>query len=231
MTKFDYDTIPEGFYDKIFKLQKGIQSAWHHVKFDFVFNKIKESEIHLDVGCGPGTFIGNYMKNSNAVGVDISKDQINYANETYKNNKFILLNEKKFPFRDKTFDSISLIEIIEHLEKNEINNLLFECKRCLKDDGFIILTTPNYMSFWPILELILNKISKVSYEHQHITKFNLLSLKKLIQELGFKSSKLGTFITISPFVAFLNFKFSKILSKINLLDTKLGFLLYGILKK
>lgn len=231
MTNFNYNSIPEGYYDKIFKLKKGVQSAWHHVKFDFVFNKIKESEIHLDVGCGPGTFIGNYMKNSNAFGVDISKDQINYANKTYKNRKFILLNEKKFPFRDKTFDSISLIEIIEHLEKEEVNNLLNECKRCLKDSGKIILTTPNYISFWPILELVLNKISKVNYEHQHITKFNLFSLKKIILKHGFKSFQLGTFITISPFVAFVNFKFSKILSKFDLLDTKVGFLLYGILKK
>ena len=49
----------EGYYDEVFKRKSGIQSAWHHIKFDFVEKKIKDSNKHFDNGCGAGTFLGN----------------------------------------------------------------------------------------------------------------------------------------------------------------------------
>ena len=84
MENFDYDTICVGYYDQIFKKNKGIQSAWHHIKFDYVEKKISDTENHLDIGCGSGTFLGNYLRNKKRIGVDIASKQIEYA---VKNNK------------------------------------------------------------------------------------------------------------------------------------------------
>ena len=53
---FDYNTIEYGFYDKIFNNRKGVRSV-HHIKFNFIRNRIKTKNTHLDIGCGPGTFI------------------------------------------------------------------------------------------------------------------------------------------------------------------------------
>ena len=39
---FQYDSIREGYYDKIFHEKKGIRSAWHHAKFEFVKKNIKK---------------------------------------------------------------------------------------------------------------------------------------------------------------------------------------------
>ena len=33
---FNYEDIPTGFYDKVFKKKKGIQSKWHHIHYDLV---------------------------------------------------------------------------------------------------------------------------------------------------------------------------------------------------
>ena len=76
MEKFNYEKIPVAYYDVVYKKKKGIQSAWHHIKFNFVSSKIKASTYHLDIGCGPGTFLGIHLKEINKIGLDISKNQI-----------------------------------------------------------------------------------------------------------------------------------------------------------
>lgn len=47
----------------------------------------------------------------------------------------------KLPFEDKTFDCIFSFEVLEHL-MNPLWNLL-ECRRVLKENGAIYLTTPK----------------------------------------------------------------------------------------
>ena len=62
------------------------------------------------------------------------------------------MKKNKIPFKSKSFDSISLIEIIEHLTNNEIKLILLEAHRTLKKNGELFITTPNYFSIWPFLE-------------------------------------------------------------------------------
>ena len=55
---YEHDSVPTGYYDRIFKMKKGIQSKWHDQKFNFVKKKMKNYKNHLDFGCSAGTFIG-----------------------------------------------------------------------------------------------------------------------------------------------------------------------------
>ena len=206
--KYDYNKIKYGFYDKIYKDKKGIRSAWHHIKFNFLKYKIKKNYKHLDIGCGSGTFI-NLLKNKYCIGIDISKKQIDFANKIYgsKKKKFVHY-KKKIPFKQNSFESISLIELIEHLNNKEIKTLMNEAHRALKKNGKIFITTPNYFSLWPILELILNTVSEVKYEDQHINKFNFYKLRKLIDRKKFKIKQLNSFMVLSPFLALFSFRLS-----------------------
>jgi len=85
MKKFNYEQIPPGYYDNIYNKRSGIQSAWHHCKFNYVKNFInkKKNILHLDFACGPGTF--SKLIKGKYYGIDISMQQINYARR--KNNK------------------------------------------------------------------------------------------------------------------------------------------------
>ena len=56
---FDYEEIPPGYYDEAFRRGRGAQSKWHHLKFRRVAEEIAGRRRLLDVGCGPGTFIGH----------------------------------------------------------------------------------------------------------------------------------------------------------------------------
>lgn len=231
--KYDYNKIQYGFYDRIFNEKKGIRSAWHHIKFNYVKDKIKKNYNHLDIGCGSGTFV-NLLKNKYSVGIDISKKQINFANKIYGSKKKKFFHYKRrIPFKLNSFDSISLIELIEHLSNKEIKMLMNEAHKTLKKSGKILITTPNYFSLWPLLELILNAISEVKYEEQHINKFNFHKLEKLIDKKRFRIKQLNSFILLSPFLAFISFKFSIFFSKYENLLTKIfpGFLLFIEIEK
>jgi ubiquinone/menaquinone biosynthesis C-methylase UbiE len=232
--KYNYNDIDFGFYDEIFYKNKGVRSAWHFTKFDYIKKKINKKNIHLDIGCGSGTFI-SLLNNKESYGIDISSKQIKYATKKYgkKNKKFYSFT-KKIPFKKNFFDSISLIELIEHLSDREIYILFKEIFRVLKPNGVIHITTPNYLSFWPLLEIILNQISKVSYEHQHINKFNLFNIIKITKRLRLQIVEKKTFILIGPFLAFFSFEISKLWINFDKFLTKIfpGFLIYiKIIKK
>ncbi len=231
--KFNYNEIDTGFYDDIYHENKGIRSAWHHIKFNFIKDRINKKNHHLDIGCGSGTFI-SVLNNKFSVGIDISKKQIEYANKKYSSeakNFVHFINE--IPFKPDSFDSISIIELIEHLSDEEIKNLFNQIEKVLKKGGKIYITTPNYFSLWPILEFFLNKISKVSYEHQHINKFNFYNINKIIPKEKFNIIQKSSFIHLSPFMAFFSFKFSILFSLLEKILFKFfpGFLLFVEIEK
>ena len=232
-TKYNYNDITYGFYDQIYHKKRGIRSAWHHIKFNFIKNKINKKNIHLDIGCGSGTFV-SILNNKYSAGVDISSKQIKFANKTYggQQKKFFCY-KKKIPFKKNKFNSISLIELIEHLSDQEINKLMRQIHNLLKKGGKIYITTPNYLSLWPILELIVNKFSDVSYEHQHINKFHFMNIKKIIDNKKFKIKKYNSFMFLGPFLAFFSFKFSINFTKVDGILTKIfpGFLIFLELEK
>lgn len=56
---------------------------------------------------------------------------------------FVTLNATAtfLPFRDKVFDAVFLMHVIEHLD--EPKNLLMEMRRITKADGYLVIATPN----------------------------------------------------------------------------------------
>ncbi|RZI45132.1 class I SAM-dependent methyltransferase [Candidatus Finniella inopinata] len=200
---FCYESIEPGYYDAIYKKGTGIQSQWHRLKFARVQKSLPES-VHnlLDVGCGPGTFLGNFLPSSvKGIGVDIAASQIEFAKNSYDfpHLNFICIKDY-LPFDNDFFDVVTCIELIEHLSHTEFDFLLKEMKRVLKPGGILLLTTPNYAGAWPVVEFMVNKLSPVSYAHQHISKFRTHSLQTLLQKAGFKVT-VERYMGLAPFSA------------------------------
>jgi len=224
-TSFDYNKIPLGFYDDIAKQKKGIRSFWHNQKFKRVIDSFEETEGSiLDIGCFSGTFLSmiSQHKMSEQIGVDILKEQIDFANQNYATSyrKFYLIeNLKKMEeIYNMQFDYVSIIEVIEHLNKSEIEDLIKMAYKKLKVGGKLIITTPNYMSLWPIQEFILNRISDVKYEEQHITHFNYFNIENKLNAIVsnfqtmFKIDYKTTTHFISPYIAIFSYKFAEKIS-------------------
>jgi len=231
-----YDNIPEGYYDVVHSKKNGIQFKWHDLKFKKIYqliNDLNPTEV-LDVACGPGTFIGNCSSIANFTGIDIAEKQIEYANKKYgnKNKNFVVCENAKFPFLDNSFDLITSIEFIEHISSEDFESNLLEMNRCLKPGGTIILTTPNYYSLWPILEILVSKITSQNYLEQHISHYNKSLLLKKLNKFNFRNANVSTYLLFAPFFAIFGNSISDLIFNIET-KLKIGFgnLLLAKIKK
>jgi len=204
--EFEYESIPVGYYDKIFnegmRINRGLQFSWHYLKFKTVKEHFPDYRRHLDIACGPGTFIGNFLDNR-SVGLDISNNQINYAKNTYKHlsSQFYLRDMNKEFDDEKTYDVITLLEFIEHISPDEVNTLILKCIRKLNENGKIIITTPNYKGLWLTLEKIVSFIGPVNYKLQHINRYTKERIQK---ELNFENLTVQKYINFGIFLSFIN---------------------------
>lgn len=206
---FEYESLPLGYYDKIFteglKVNKGIQFSWHYLKFKTVKENFPEYDSHLDIACGPGTFIGNFLDNK-SVGLDISKNQIQYAKNKYPSlNSQFFVKDMNVEFDDEGFyDVITLLEFIEHISSEEVNSLLLKCYNKLNSNGKIIITTPNYSGLWIFLEKIISFIGPVNYKFQHINRY---TKKRIEEEINFDNIVVKKYINFGIFLSFINTNF------------------------
>ena len=108
------------------------------------------------------------------------------------------IETEAFPFKDKTFDIILMMEVIEHLGINPINAIQ-ESRRVLKDDGIFVLTTPNILRLQNLKSLIcrgkqlatlrsLTQKEKLGYIG-HIREYTKKELKEILSYCGFKIYK------------------------------------------
>ncbi len=222
---FDYTSIPLGFYDEVAKKKKGMRSFWHHLKFQRIKDYIETTKATsiIDYGCFCGTFLGSTDNSQlkEQYGLDILQDQIDYAQKVYATDyrKFMLIDEFKRDYPHKNVDVITIIEVIEHLEISQIQEILQFATERIKPGGKFILTTPNYASMWPLLEFVLNKVSDVNYEEQHITRFRYGNIEKRLRGMdqAFSDNFTTEFVTSShfftPYVAQLSFSLADKMSK------------------
>ena len=216
-----YDEIAEGHdYYALINGNKA-QKFWHKNKFSNILKKLDLNKKGLDIGCGPGVLF--YLANNrNAIGLDSSFKQIKFAKNLNKNNSFITGSGANLPFRDKCFDYVTMVEVIEHLKNEEAEAMIKEAYRVLKDDGKIVLTTPNYRSLWPIIEFIWSirslwpiiefiwsKANPIDYTKEHINKQNFSKINELFSINNFKIVDSYSFFIISPFLVYISDKFSE----------------------
>ena len=86
----------------------------------------------LDVGCGMGQFV-KYCKGSK--GVDVNEECVEFCKKQKLD--VIQMDYDKLPFSDKSFDTLVLDNVIEHI--SDPFPLLRECGRVLKPMGTIIM--------------------------------------------------------------------------------------------
>jgi SAM-dependent methyltransferase len=143
----------------------------------------------LDIGCASG-YLGKEIKEKEArevVGIDISENQIKEAENNLDKAFVIDIQTEKIPLENKYFDIVLLPEVIEHLFKTE--DTAREIRRVLKDDGFVIITTPNFLVFSNRIKMLFGRFDYEDsgvFDRGHIHFFSRFSLLKFIKENGFE---------------------------------------------
>ncbi len=147
----------------------------HLAHYEFALQYVRTKKV-LDIGCGTGygaDLIAS--KASEVIGVDISDEAINYARQHYKreNIKFSVGDATHLNFlKEKEFDTVVSFEVIEHIAA--YFQYLKEIRRVLKDDGILIISTPNKKYHSPDSEKPLNPF--------HVTEFELDDFKNLLKK-------------------------------------------------
>ena len=203
---YDYDTgIPAGFYDEIHRRGAGVRYAWHDLKFRAVAARLDGARRLLDVGCGPGTFIGNYVAATEALGIDASAPQVAYARRTYGSDRrrFATTTVADLAAAGERFDAVTMVELVEHLAPDAARGLLAAARGLLAPGGRLVLTTPNYGSAWPAIEWALNRASSVRYEAQHVNRYRRGRLAADLAAAGFAAIDVATAVGFAPFAAVL----------------------------
>jgi ubiquinone/menaquinone biosynthesis C-methylase UbiE len=219
---FNYDEIPAGYYYDAMLHGSAVQRFWHRQKFIAVASRLQDGDKVLDLGCGPGSFLsvlGETRPNIEAIGLDIASSQIEFAMKAIapRFNGRIQFQQHDasdihLPFPDHSFDAITSIEVIEHIHPYIAYKMLEESKRLLRPGGRILVTTPNYRSIWPLIELGLQKVSPVKYHEQHINKFTPNSFVKFLESVGLEVRQFSTLFIMAPFLAGLSWKTAERLS-------------------
>lgn len=195
-------------------LSNGFQSV-HNMKNEFELHRkyfkrnyagylpaSKNSNI-LDLGCGMGQFLYFCKKEGykNCTGIDASGQNIAYIKaHHFLEDGYQLYQASIMEFlKEKTdcYDVIVLNDVIEHLTKEEIFDVLSEVKKALKPGGRFLIKTPNMAN--PFVAAAGRYIDMT-----HETGFTEASMRQALTAAGFQNITIkGTDIyVLHPVISF-----------------------------
>ena len=127
----------------------------------------------LDVGCGPGGWVNEvaqHYPHIEVIGIDISKNTINYAKahaqvRKLNNAHFVVMNAlKPLDFPDASFDIVNMRTVVGFVPLTEWVAYLTECKRVLRSGGMLRLTEGEYgFTNKPALEQFMALLNQAQY--------------------------------------------------------------------
>lgn len=96
----------------------------------------------LDVGCGDGRMIGALLKNKEVftIGADIDAQSLRRCRERGTHDGYILCDVRRLPLKEKSFDIVLSVEVLEHLEKEDGQKSVKAWEETARRQ--VIITTP-----------------------------------------------------------------------------------------
>ena len=158
------------------RLKKFERQEKQRIIFDLLARFAPETlDGYLDVGCGDGRWTFDVRQrlpaSCRAVGVDFSERAIGFARLIAPEIEFQVQRGESLPFEDSTFDFLTSIEVIEHVEDGSEETFLSELYRVLRPDGLMILTTPSW---------------NLKLTQHHFRHYSVERLADLVEEAGFE---------------------------------------------
>jgi len=182
--------VPPDYYEQGVKTNL-FQFIWHSWKWN-IMKKIL-GQVHpvpekiLDIGCASGHLtsqITQFFPEAQVYGLDSYSRAVKFGQKLHLETKFKVGDAHKLPFTHQTFDLITCVETLEHLENPA--KAIAEIKRVLKKNGKILIgqDTDNWL-FRLVWFFWIKGRGKV-WQDSHIHPLNSKELETLIKKIGFK---------------------------------------------
>lgn len=166
----------------------------------------------LELGTGMGQFYQFCMKYgyTNYEGVDLSTEEIKYVKDNICED--IIIHQENIldyikGIEDEEFDVVVCNDVIEHLYKDEICELLLGVRRTLKKNGVFLIKTPNMAN--PIMS---TSGRYIAFDHE--IGMMETSMREILKATGYSSIRIiGTNIyVIAPIIDQIAWLLSKVIN-------------------
>ncbi|TDL51862.1 methyltransferase domain-containing protein [Paenibacillus dendritiformis] len=146
----------------------------------------------LDIGCGRGEFLELLLDNNiSATGIDMNVDMVNYCQDrglpVVLGDGIAHLKERE----DNSLGGIFLGQVIEHLNFEQILDLVDTAYCKLKNGSYIIMETPN-----PLSLAIFYRTFYV--DPTHVKPIHPLTIKYVVESVGFRDAELKYSSRVEP---------------------------------
>ena len=156
----------------------------------------------LDVGCGDGFFTAQILQRfnlKNVYGLDISSKAVDLARLKHPEINFQQSALNHIPEETNSIDSITMIEVIEHLV--DIEGTLKELFRVMKPGGILLITTTDFNWLKQVIIAIFFFEKYFYPTNPHIRFFKKSTLADILSKNGFSIIKYawnGDYLKIMP---------------------------------
>ena len=172
--------------EQSFRYAKSSNSHKHQLfEKQFSFFSNKKIRNMLDVGCGNGDFLNNFLKNKKIkkFGIEPSQQTINLCKKRNKNINFKKAFSHNLPFPDNKFDLVNTWSVLHWIDRNHYLQSLGELIRVT--NKFLMV-----MDFFPKIE------HKIKYKHKSGFFIFKTDFDKILNSSGYliKKFELNYFI-------------------------------------
>ena len=156
----------------------------------------------LDVGCGDGFFTAQILQRfnlKNVYGLDISSKAVDLARLKHPEIDFQQSALNHIPEETNSIDSVTMIEVIEHLV--DIEGTLKELFRVMKPGGILLITTTDFNWLKQVIIAIFFFEKYFYPTNPHIRFFKKSTLADVLSKNGFSIKKYawnGDYLKIMP---------------------------------
>ena len=130
----------------VFDLQQKVCNNYNNVKVEFADYIDAEAMCILDIGCSTGVCGQEIFdtENSDYIGIDVTIKYIEYACQAHKHGKYMVMDGRNLDFPDDSFDLVSFIGVLHHMDDAVAKACLEEVHRVIKPTGHLIVAEPVF---------------------------------------------------------------------------------------
>jgi SAM-dependent methyltransferase len=124
------------------------ENYWYrrHVAVYRLAARLAEGRV-LEVGCGEGYGSAMLAKRATVTALEYEPAVALHAARRYPDLRVAVADACRLPVRDAAFDAVIALQVVEHLYCAEA--FVSACRRALRPDGVLLLSTPNRTTFSP----------------------------------------------------------------------------------